>query len=776
MKRVWLGLVLCVWSGLANSAEEGGCASHNTCNACITAPHCQWCSSHVIGRSKCVHNEQTKTEGWCDGTPVVMNSSYRPTHAGTEHSWLLPERVKINLRVREEVKFNITYRRLDDYPVDLYYLMDLSNSMRDDKENLSKLGDKLAAVMKNITRNFRLGFGSFVDKVAMPFVNTHPTKLAAPCPDCVQPYSFKNHMPLTTDTDLFSKMVDQTPVSGNVDHPEGGFDALMQAMVCTKEIAWREHARHLLVMATDATFHMAGDGKLAGVVEPNDETCHMEKGEYTHGLIYDYPTVAQLNRQAQNKSITLIFAVIKELEKVYQSLVDNIKGSAMGTLSADSMNVIELVQGVYEKLVESVQMTDNSESKDVSVSYRSRCIGDSGELHGTDTCPQIHARENVTFEVSVIVPKCPPNAGEIWNETITISPNGIVENMVIDLQVYCGCPCEQEGSPGYEKNSSSCQNHGDKKCGMCSCYGDYTGQKCECASDQFTKKESVDACIANDTGLMCSNRGSCICNVCNCTRRQNPEEHVYGTYCECDNFSCVRFEGKICGGPERGHCDCGKCICNPGWKNEDCSCRDTVHTCRSLENPKELCSGAGDCHCGSCKCHKGHSGQFCEDCMTCPDGRCKSIARCVEYLAYNIEEYDKELCDPKNITIVERKKHIKEDERVGREKFCRHPDDSGCSFVFTYEEFDTGFIIVVEEEKQCPAAVDLLGIIFGVIGGTVLIGLLSILIWKLLTTVHDRREFAKFEKERLQSKWERGDNPLFVQATSTFSNPTFSGN
>ena len=68
------------------------------------------------------------------------------------------------------------YEQAKDYPVDLYYLMDLSKSMEDDKEKLSALGDLLAATMQNITSNFRLGFGSFVDKVVMPYVSTVPRK------------------------------------------------------------------------------------------------------------------------------------------------------------------------------------------------------------------------------------------------------------------------------------------------------------------------------------------------------------------------------------------------------------------------------------------------------------------------------------------------------------------------------------------------------------------------------------------------------------------------
>jgi integrin beta 1 len=71
---------------------------------------------------------------------------------------------------------SVKYAQAEDYPVDLYYLMDLSKSMEDDKEKLTMLGDTLSETMNNITRNFRLGFGSFVDKVLMPYVSTVPKK------------------------------------------------------------------------------------------------------------------------------------------------------------------------------------------------------------------------------------------------------------------------------------------------------------------------------------------------------------------------------------------------------------------------------------------------------------------------------------------------------------------------------------------------------------------------------------------------------------------------
>ena len=56
--------------------------------------------------------------------------------------------------------------------------------------------------------------------------------------------------------------------------------------------------------------------------------------------------------------------------------------------------------------------------------------------------------------------------------------------------------------------------------------------------------------------------------------------------------------------------------------------------------------------------------------------------------------------------------------------------------------------------RECPEHFNPLGIALGVIAAVVLIGLAFLLLWKLLTTIHDRREFARFEKERMMAKWD----------------------
>ena len=53
-----------------------------------------------------------------------------------------------------------------------------------------------------------------------------------------------------------------------------------------------------------------------------------------------------------------------------------------------------------------------------------------------------------------------------------------------------------------------------------------------------------------------------------------------------------------------------------------------------------------------------------------------------------------------------------------------------------------------------------MGIVLGVIGAIVAIGLALILMWKVFTTIHDRREFARFEKERMLAKWDTVRKPM----------------
>jgi protocadherin alpha len=86
---------------------------------------------------------------------------------------------------------------------------------------------------------------------------------------------------------------------------------------------------------------------------------------------------------------------------------------------------------------------------------------------------------------------------------------------------------------------------------------------------------------------------------------------------------------------------------------------------------------------------------------------------------------------------------------------CWFYDDDDCRVTFVYGYNDKGeFDVRVQKTKECPPVLNILGIILGVIGAVVAIGFALLLLWKLFTIIHDRREFARFEKERQMAKWD----------------------
>lgn len=54
-------------------------------------------------------------------------------------------------------EFKVEFKRAVGYPIDLYYLMDLSYSMKDDLEQIKTLGQKILKKLKDITDTIRIG-------------------------------------------------------------------------------------------------------------------------------------------------------------------------------------------------------------------------------------------------------------------------------------------------------------------------------------------------------------------------------------------------------------------------------------------------------------------------------------------------------------------------------------------------------------------------------------------------------------------------------------------
>ncbi|XP_077077957.1 integrin beta-1-like [Siphateles boraxobius] len=770
--------------------DSNVCISANakTCGECIqTGPQCVWCKDLDFKHSRCDEKESLQKAG-C--TPLGIENprgmvtidknipvTNRKTVGGEnlrpeEITQIQPQKLTLYLRSDEPQKFTLTFKRVEDYPIDLYFLMDLSDSMGKHLNDVKSLGKNLAMEMRNITKDLRIGFGSFLEKLVMPFILMTPKYLQNPCfpKDCTAPFSYKNVLSLTNDSTLFTQEVSKQNTSGNLDSPEAGFDAIMQAAVCTKEIGWRNVTR-LLVFSTDAGFHFAGDGKLGGIVRPNDGKCHLSNNMYTMSNYFDYPTISQLVDTLSDNNIQTIFAVTEQFQALYQELSALIPKSTVGILSAISSNVIQLIIDSYNSLSEEVILWNSRLPADVSISYISHCKnGVSRNGESGQKCSNISIGDEVKFDIEIMAKGCPSNGK---SETIKIKPLGFTEEVEIVLNFICECECHKDGIP----NSPSCHfGNGTLECGTCRCNVGRLGTLCECSQNEV-KTDDLDAnCrIGNGTDV-CSNNGECVCGTCECKKRDNPEERYSGKFCQCDNFNCDRSNNKLCGG--HGRCECRKCICDPNYTGSACECSLDTSTC--LASNKQICNGRGTCECGVCKCTDSKfEGPTCEICPTCPR-ICTEHKDCVECLQFGTG-IKKHTCekDCRNFTplkVVNNKDELPRSNDQTHIDLCKERDADDCWFFFTYATNNDDKIEVhVAEKKECPSGPDIIPIVAGVVAGIVLIGLALLLIWKLLMIIHDRREFAKFEKEKMNARWDTGENPIYKSAVTTVVNPKYEG-
>nr|XP_022914247.1 integrin beta-PS-like [Onthophagus taurus] len=779
-----LGICLIIIS-VVDGQNVLNCEDQENCGKCIQQPGCVWCSApNIPGTPQCRLEIEIKSlkinSNWCPENEIIspqieynitQNIDLNDGKTGSAVQ-IKPQRVKLRLRRGEEYKLSFQYSKAANYPIDLYYLMDLSKSMADHKDKLAQLGNELVSVMKNITTDFRLGFGSFVDKIALPFTSTHPSKINEPCTGCVPAYSYKNHLSLTRDHQKFSTQVGNAKVSGNLDFPEGGFDALMQAIVCKNEIGWREDARHMLIFSTDADSHVAGDGRLAGAIEPNDAMCHLENNSYTtKALQYDYPSVSHLNYVAKQNNINIMFAIAgtnqgssDRVVKWYNDLKPNIENSVVGVLERDSSNVVQLVLENYNKIVDSIRITDNSSST-IDIKYESPCF-----TLDDNICNNITVGKSVNFTAVIKPIEC--SSGK---QLIQIKPEGVSESLIVELEIECSCSCEKQGE--YVTSSPDCSYNGTKICGVCECDKGFFGKNCECNQETASSTDDSSCKRKPTDSEVCSGLGTCKCGKCICQDRPG-QEFIYGKYCECNNYSCKRIKGLLCSGEDRGKCECGQCSCLPGWTGDACDCSNRNDTCISQTGNGLICSGHGNCVCGECQCNQDgykYSGNHCEECASCPGQRCEELHPCVECQVFKTGKYNESHCEMVcidfNTTTVTK---IEEDTENHDIKTCRVFDDEGCAILFQYQYgANKELIVVAQDHKECPEPVDILVVILSVIASIVLGGLILLIIWKVLTSIHDKIEYEKFEKERKEAKFDVGQNPLYKGASTTFQNPTY---
>ncbi|XP_030344222.1 integrin beta-6 isoform X2 [Strigops habroptila] len=528
----------------------------------------------------------------------------------------------------------------------------------------------------------------------------------------------------------------------------------MQAAVCKEKIGWRNDSLHLLVFVSDADSHFGMDSKLAGIVIPNDGNCHLDhNNEYSMSTVLEYPTIGQLIEKLVQNNVLLIFAVTNEQVHIYENYAKLIPGATVGRLQKDSGNILQLIIAAYQELRSEVELEILGETEGLNLSFTAICNNGTFFPHQRK-CSHVKVGDTVSFNVTVRLSSCEKN-----RRHIVIKPVGLSDTLEMEILPQCGCNCQAKA----EMNSPKCnKGKGSFECGVCVCSPGYMGPHCECNESSL----STSSCKGSAEQSSCSGRGDCYCGQCVC----HPSLYgkVYGPRCECDDFSCVRHRGLQCGG--NGDCDCGECMCHSGWTGEYCNC--TTDTSACIAEDGTLCNGRGECVCGSCACtHPGASGQTCEKCPLCGDP-CSSRRSCVEC---HLASDDKSLgeCSEKCKLVdatVSTTKDYSEDKSIP----CSSQGENECITTFLLAMDEQGRTVIHSiEQKDCPQLPNIPMIMVGVILAILLIGIVLLCIWKLLVSVQDRKEVAKFEVEKSKVKWQTETNPLYRGSTTTFKNVTY---
>lgn len=141
----------------------------------------------------------------------------------------------------------------------------------------------------------------------------------------------------------------------------------------------------------------------------------------------------------------------------------------------------------------------------------------------------------VVFNVSVELPGCVSEPLHF-----SLKPVGLRDSLEVELSSLCSCDCPPR-PPG--ANGSRCaEGQGAFQCGVCVCRPGFLGAECECNEESALSSN----CVANNETETCSGQGDCFCGQCAC--HPSSFGRVYGPHCECDDYSCVRFRGELCGG------------------------------------------------------------------------------------------------------------------------------------------------------------------------------------------------------------------------------------
>ncbi|NXG51545.1 ITB4 protein, partial [Psilopogon haemacephalus] len=725
-------LSLLCGTGLGQRSKSNRCvlSRAKSCTECIRVDKdCSFCTDESFEEPRCDLRENLLRSGCGEANVVYTRGEMRTLqnfsiNTSLQRTQVSPQSMFMRLRAGEEMSFNMDVFQPLESPVDLYILMDFSYSMSDDLDNLKSMGQNLAEFLQDLTSNYTIGFGKFVDKVSSPQTDMRPEKLREPWNNADSPFSFKNVIRLTSNINYFSQELRKERISGNLDAPEGGFDAILQTAVCKDKIGWRKDSTHLLVFSTESAFHYEADGTnvLAGILARNDEHCHLDThGTYVYDTKQDYPSVPTLVRLLGQHNIIPIFAVTNHSYSYYEKLHKYFPISEIGVLQEDSSNIVELLRTAFERIRSKMDIRADFVPRALKTEFTSSVYEktESGSFHITrgevgKFQVRMKALEYVGGQHVCSLPERDRQG------VVHVKPTSLSDSLKVTASVICDvCPCEQQR----EFSSPKCSFHGDFACGQCLCHPGWRGDTCDCSPASSPNNE---ACIRPGDAEPCSGRGECLCGKCQCYA-EGPTQRFDGAFCQYDVLQCPRTSGFLCN--DRGRCSKGACVCQSGWEGPGCECPTSKDTC--IDSRGGICNNQGRCECGRCVCDKSslYTSSTCEISYSLGfQAMCESIRDCVRCQAFGTGSA-KGNCDACQLQV----QMVEELKKEEASEYCSFQDeDDDCTYHYTLEgdpSVQPNTTVRVQKKKECPPG-SFLWLIPLLIFLILLLGLLLLLCWK----------------------------------------------
>lgn len=211
-------------------------------------------------------------------------------------------------------------------PTDFVLLQDLSGSFTDDLPVLQALAEPLVDTLRRRNADTKFAVASFIDKPQLPF--------GAP-----DDFVYETNLALTAKLDSVTSSLDSLTTQDGEDLPEAQLEALLQVALRTEELGYREDSTRYVMLSTDSTFHVEGDGAsgIPPILDPNNGDIVVDPDE-------DYPSIVQLRTALEDSDIIPIFAVTSDVIDDYEDLVDELDRGVVVTLLEDSSNYTDAVR------------------------------------------------------------------------------------------------------------------------------------------------------------------------------------------------------------------------------------------------------------------------------------------------------------------------------------------------------------------------------------------------------------------------------------------------